>query len=341
MTPTTPSTVRRRGDRTRARSASPSRLGSALALSCLVHATAAVAWLASQAGAPRTAPSAVMVALAESVPEDRERLAPRDPGGSPAPPVGPGEGAGDASVGPAVTTPPGGPRAEAGLAVAALEHAAAVQQAEHARRALEGEVEALTSDKAELATRLSTAEERVARLERDLARARAAEQERLARTRAAYDALVAELQHELADKTIALHRVQGQLTVTIVDRVLFPSGQASLTSEGQRVLRRVGEALARVDERPVLIEGHTDDVPIGPTLRDRFPSNWELSTARASEVVRFLAGPGGLPPGRLRAAGRADTEPVASNATEDGRRLNRRIEIILLPDAAAAGPPSS
>jgi chemotaxis protein MotB len=82
------------------------------------------------------------------------------------------------------------------------------------------------------------------------------------------------------------------------------------------------------------VEGHTDDVPIGPELRARFPSNWELSTARATEVVKRLIGGGHLPAARLRAAGRADSAPVADNDTDAGRRQNRRIEIILLPAAS-------
>jgi chemotaxis protein MotB len=91
--------------------------------------------------------------------------------------------------------------------------------------------------------------------------------------------------------------------------------------------------LAAVPDSRILVEGHTDNVPIGPALQARFPSNWELSTARAAEVVKRLIQQAHMAPTRLRVAGRADTEPVASNDTEDGRRRNRRIEIILLPAA--------
>jgi len=95
-----------------------------------------------------------------------------------------------------------------------------------------------------------------------------------------------------------------------------------------------------VTDTRVLIEGHTDNVPIGLDLRTRFPSNWELSTAQATEVVRRLIQHGYIPPGQLQPAGRADTEPVASNDTEEGRRRNRRIEIILLPPAPARTAPA-
>ncbi|MCI0545796.1 MAG: OmpA family protein [Candidatus Rokubacteria bacterium] len=100
---------------------------------------------------------------------------------------------------------------------------------------------------------------------------------------------------------------------------------------------KVSEVLAGAGDQRILIEGHTDSVPIGPELRDRFASNWELSTARATEVVKYLAGHR-LPGEILTAAGRADTAPVASNQTEAGRRQNRRIEIVLLPAGRPADP---
>lgn len=180
---------------------------------------------------------------------------------------------------------------------------------------------------------IAALEIRNARLEQALAARNAREAE----ARAAYEQLVDALRREIADKDVALEQANERLTVAIGDRVLFPSGQATLTPEGERVIDKVGTALAAVSDRRVLIEGHTDDVPIGPDLSHRFPSNWELSTARATEVVRRLVGHARVPPGRLSAVGRADTEPAASNETEDGRRRNRRIEIILLPPASSVG----
>src|SRR5262249_28993859 len=136
---------------------------------------------------------------------------------------------------------------------------------------------------------------------------------------------------EISQKEIALHRAKEKLTVTIVDRVLFPSGQATLTPEGRHIIEKVGAVLARVSDRRILIEGHTDNVPIGETLRTVFPSNWELSAARATEVVKYLIAKRRPPANHLRAVGRADTAPVARNTRKDGRMKNRRIEIILLP----------
>jgi chemotaxis protein MotB len=122
-----------------------------------------------------------------------------------------------------------------------------------------------------------------------------------------------------------------------VDRVLFPSGQAELTTDGVRVIDKVGAALAALADRRILVVGHTDDVPIGAELRARFPSNWELSTARATTVVKRFIDHAHIEASRLDATGRADTEPVSPNATDEGRRLNRRIEIILLPPQPSPG----
>jgi chemotaxis protein MotB len=213
---------------------------------------------------------------------------------------------------------------------------------EATREELRGQVDTLSTENAELSARLDVERARTAALERWLEEDREAEQARLARLRGDYEDIVTALQSEIADKVIALNRAHERLTLTIVDRVLFPSGQAALTPEGRQVMARVGQALARASERGILVEGHTDDVPIGPELRERFPSNWELSAARATEVVRFLVERGGIAAGRLRAVGRADTEPAASNDSEEGRRQNRRIEIILLPPGDPnSRPPSS
>jgi len=89
--------------------------------------------------------------------------------------------------------------------------------------------------------------------------------------------------------------------------------------------------LKDVKDKRIQIEGHTDNVPIVSALKKRFPTNWELSTARATEVVRYLQEQGGLDPKLLSATGYAEYQPVAANDTDEGKRKNRRIEIVLLP----------
>jgi chemotaxis protein MotB len=229
---------------------------------------------------------------------------------------------------------------------AALERQAAVEAAQQQqlatlaaeRAALHGQVTnlqqqmtALTAEQAELAAQLAAERERAAALERQLQEQTRAQEAELAGVKGAYDRLVATLKGEIAQKEIALHQVKEKLIVTILDRVLFPSGQATLTPEGRQIMQKVGAILAKITDRRILIEGHTDNVPIGPTLSQQYPTNWELSTARATEVVKYLITEAHLPAHRLSAVGRADTAPVASNESEEGRKQNRRIEIILLP----------
>ena len=194
-----------------------------------------------------------------------------------------------------------------------------------------GEIETLTAEKSELSALLAEEQQRTRTLEAQLIEHLREKEEELSGLKEAYEKLVAELQTEIFHKDVTLHQVKEQLTVTIIDRVLFPSGQATLTPEGLQVMEKVGAVLAKVKDRQIQIEGHTDNVPIGPTLQQIFPSNWELSAARAAEVVKYLITQAKIPPERLIAAGQADTAPVAPNTTEEGRRQNRRIEIILLP----------
>jgi len=97
------------------------------------------------------------------------------------------------------------------------------------------------------------------------------------------------------------------------------------------VLNRVGEVLKGLVDKAIVIEGHTDDVRISGDLAKRFPTNWELSTARATSVVRYLQEAAGIPPDRLSAVGFGPYRPVGPNDTSEGRARNRRIEIKLVP----------
>jgi chemotaxis protein MotB len=120
-----------------------------------------------------------------------------------------------------------------------------------------------------------------------------------------------------------------------VDKILFDSGEASLSPRGSEVLARLGTVLSKVENRSIFVSGHTDDAPPSQRLAATFPTNWELSVARAVNVVRFLGETAHVPASKLVAAGHADTKPVASNATPKGRARNRRIEILLIPDLPA------
>jgi chemotaxis protein MotB len=117
---------------------------------------------------------------------------------------------------------------------------------------------------------------------------------------------------------------QGLVVTILTDKVLFGSGSATLQSDGEPLLGEIANLL-EVDKRhPIMVEGFTDDQPIDTA---QFPSNWELSTTRADTVVQYLIDQG-IPASRFGAAGYADLDPVASNATSAGRALNRRVEIV-------------
>lgn len=120
---------------------------------------------------------------------------------------------------------------------------------------------------------------------------------------------------------------QRGITITISpDNILFDSGKASLKPEFKKVLDVLGPTLLSLPNR-IQIEGHTDNVPINTVV---FPSNWELSTARASAVLRYLVSGVGVPVSRLSAAGYADSHPVDTNETKEGKARNRRVEIVIL-----------
>lgn len=218
----------------------------------------------------------------------------------------------------------------------AVMHEQQLTSLEAATARMSGNLAALTKENTTLSVQLAEERQRnltLAYQVREAERAKAAE---LAGVKGTYDRMVAALQGEISQKEIALHQAKEQLTVTILDRVLFPSGQVALTPEGVRIIAKVATVLAKIGDRRIMIEGHTDNVPIRAPLSTRFPTNWELSTARATEVVKHLLSQGKLGASQLSAVGRADTAPVASNMAEEGRRLNRRIEIIVLPPEDAS-----
>ena len=158
---------------------------------------------------------------------------------------------------------------------------------------------------------------------------------RLTRTQ---EELSKSLQDEISKGNITIQQVRDHLTINMVDRVLFDSGQAQVKPAGVKVLKPVSDILNKISDKQIRIEGHTDNLNISPKLQDRFKTNWELSTARATTVVRYLIDQGGVDRQHLSAVGYADTHPLASNETEQGRASNRRIEIVLYPKDSNALP---
>ncbi len=141
-----------------------------------------------------------------------------------------------------------------------------------------------------------------------------------------------QMKDEIAKGDIKLSEAGGKLRVDLVDKVLFDSGEAEISKRGEGVLGRVGAVLAQIDDKQIQVSGHTDNQPVvGEKLLAQFPSNWELSSARAINVVRFLSEKAGVPPQRVVASGYGEHHPIASNKTPAGRARNRRIEILLTP----------
>jgi len=170
-----------------------------------------------------------------------------------------------------------------------------------------------------------------ARLAAALDQERAAKEEEIKRLTRTQEELSKSLQDEISKGNITIQQVRDRLTINMVDRVLFDSGQAQVKPAGVKVLKQVSDILKTVTDKQIRIEGHTDNVPISSKLQDRFKTNWELSTARATTVVRYLIDQGSVDRQHLSAVGYADTQPLASNDSEEGRSSNRRIEIVLYP----------
>jgi len=160
-----------------------------------------------------------------------------------------------------------------------------------------------------------------------------AEKAALEQKSAEYERLAGSLKGQIAAGQIEVSELKGKLTVKLKDKILFASGSTAIGKDGKAALDNVAEAFKDLKGRNVVVAGYTDDVP---TNRKAFPSNWELSTARAIAVVKYLQSKG-VDPVMLGAVGFSEYRPVAANDTPEGRSLNRRIEIALT--AADYTPP--
>jgi chemotaxis protein MotB len=209
-----------------------------------------------------------------------------------------------------------------------------------ARDEAQAKLQAATGDLARLQLKVEEAltaqessEAKIRQLEESLQQTSA----ELAALKATADSLQEKLKAEIARGDIKLSQSGDRIQVDLVDKILFDSGQAALTARGQEVLGRVAEVLKTIEDKQILVSGHTDNAPItNEELKKQFATNWELSVARAVNVVRYLSEVGNVPPGHLSAAGYSQYKPVANNATPKGRAANRRIEILLTPLVVAA-----
>lgn len=146
-----------------------------------------------------------------------------------------------------------------------------------------------------------------------------------------YGELLDKMRTEISRGEVTISELQGKLTVNMVEKILFDSGSAEIKSGGKEVLSKVGTILNDVKDKEIRVEGYSDNLPISPRLQSIYPSNWELSSARAISVVQFLRNTLNVPGERLSASGFAEFRPIADNSTPEGRAQNRRIQIILAP----------
>ena len=145
---------------------------------------------------------------------------------------------------------------------------------------------------------------------------------------AQYRTLLGKFKKLIDAGTLQVSITDGRMVLALPSDVLFSSGRAELSEEGRQTIAEVASVLATIPERRFQVEGHTDNVPI---RTKRFPSNWELASARAVNVVGEMI-QAGVDPGSVSGASQGEYRPVSSNDDETGRAQNRRIEIVLVPD---------
>ena len=203
-----------------------------------------------------------------------------------------------------------------------------IEQLTAENAAMSDRLRALGEDVSQLRARtgqLSSELEEERRRAEELARRERQHQERLA----AFRTMLCRFRAMIESRQLRVRIVRGRMVIELPSNILFRPGSADLSEEGASALNQVAEVLREIPNRHFQVAGHTDSQPI---RRSRFQSNWELSAARALEVVEYLQDDGEVDPRVLSAAGYSQFAPVASNETEDGRAENRRIEIVLMPN---------
>ena len=192
------------------------------------------------------------------------------------------------------------------------------------------ESDSLSQTIVELRGRIAVLETENRKLRQDTVALEKSQKEKVRKVSTTYQDMVEKMKKEISEGQVTISELKGKLTVNMVDAVLFDTGKAEVKQGGLEVLKKVISILKGETEKAIRIEGHTDDVPISGTLAKRFPTNWELSAARAINVTRFLQEQG-IDPDVLSAVAYGEYKPISDNETPEGRAMNRRIEIILIP----------
>lgn len=188
--------------------------------------------------------------------------------------------------------------------------------------------EKLVADLAAAKQRASDLESELGRRDREMATLKGALDQQKTSLAEAKDDLSKLLQAEVAKGNVTMKQLGDQLTLGLATTLLFDSGEATLKPGGADVLHRIGSVLKQYPDRSIHVAGHTDNVPIKGRLAKTYPTNVELSQARAESARQALTD-GGMAAEKIEATGHADSRPIASNATAEGRQKNRRVEIVV------------
>nr|WP_298432937.1 OmpA family protein [Geobacter sp.] len=200
-------------------------------------------------------------------------------------------------------------------------------------KVLKAKSDSLSQTISDLRQKIADLEGENGRLRAEIAATQKAKEEKVKEVSKTYEDLLDKMKNEISQGQVTISELKGKLTVNMVDAILFDSGKAEVKPEGLQVLQKVVDILKDVKDKAIRIEGHTDNIQIVGNLTKKFPTNWELSAARAINVTRFLQSRG-IDPQVLAAVAYGEFKPVADNATEEGKAKNRRIEIILVPKEA-------
>ena len=206
----------------------------------------------------------------------------------------------------------------------------AVADKEELDRILQSKSDSLSQSIFELRRKVADLDAENTKLKAENASLAKAREEQVQKVSSTYESLLEKMKSEISQGQVTISELKGKLTVNMVDSILFDSGKAEVKKGGLEILGKVVSILKDVSDKSIRIEGHTDNVQISRALAQRYPTNWELSAARAINVTRFLQDQG-IDPANLSAVAYGEWKPVATNDTAEGKAKNRRIEIILVP----------
>lgn len=198
---------------------------------------------------------------------------------------------------------------------------------------LKSKTDELTKNIAELRQKSADLENENAGLKGNVTNLQKARAEEARKTSKTYEEMLEKMKNEISQGQVTISELKGKLTVNMADAVLFDSGKAEIKPEGLAMLQKVIDILKTVKDKAIRVEGHTDNVQIGGSAARTFPTNWELSAARAVNVTRYFQQKG-IDPTVLSAVACGEYHPVSGNDTTEGKAKNRRIEIILAPKEA-------